>query len=99
MGLRELVVDANPFYNPGMKIELSNDQQKWLEAAVKAGRFTSVDEAVAMAIADLISLEEDDLAWAKPFVEQARASAARGAVSNGEDYLKRLDARIASLQS
>ncbi len=82
-----------------MNITLPPNQRKWLEAEVAAGRFASFDEALAMAVTGLMELETDDLAWAKPQVDQARASIAKGDVSAGEDYLKRLDARIVTLRS
>ena len=41
----------------------------------------------------------DDLAWAKPQVDEARASVAKGNVVSGEDYLKRLAAKTAALKS
>lgn len=73
-----------------MKITLPPDQQKWLEAEVASGRFQSMDDAVAAAVAELMSIQDDDLAWAKPYVEQARASVASGDVMSGEDFFKRL---------
>jgi antitoxin ParD1/3/4 len=82
-----------------MNISLSADQRAWLEAEVAAGRFTSVNEAVAAAVASLMDLEADDFAWAKPMVDQARASVAKGNVVPGEDYLKRLATKAAKLQS
>jgi Arc/MetJ-type ribon-helix-helix transcriptional regulator len=36
-----------------MNINLPGNQQKWLEEQVAAGRFGSVDDAVAVAVADL----------------------------------------------
>ena len=36
-----------------MNIKLPGNQQKWLEEQVAAGRFGSVDDAVAVAVADL----------------------------------------------
>ena len=82
-----------------MNITLPPNQRKWLEAEVAAGRFASVDEALAMAVSGLMDLGTDDLAWAKPQVDQARASFAKGNVSAGEAYLKRLDEKIVKLQS
>lgn len=52
-----------------------------------------------MTISGLMDLEADDLAWAKPRVNQARASFAEGDISAGEAYLQGLDDRIAKLQS
>jgi antitoxin ParD1/3/4 len=82
-----------------MNIALPTRQKQWLETEVAAGRFASIDEALAVAISGLMDLENDDLAWARPQVDQARASVARGDVSAGEDYLGRLDARIGTLRS
>jgi antitoxin ParD1/3/4 len=86
-------------YIVGMNITLPPNQRKWLEAEVAAGRFASLEEALAVAVSGLMELETDDLAWAKPQVDQARASLARGDATAGKVYLKRLDARIAKLQS
>jgi hypothetical protein len=48
---------------------------------------------------DQLAMRDDDLAWAKPYVDEARASVARGDVSPGEDFLKRLDAKLEALRS
>jgi antitoxin ParD1/3/4 len=82
-----------------MKIDLPAEQKQWLEAEVAAGRFASIDEAMEMAIAGLMTIEDDDLAWAKPLVDKARASVARGDIISGEEYLKFLDRQIATLRA
>jgi antitoxin ParD1/3/4 len=82
-----------------MKISLPPEQEKWLEAEVAAGHFTSIDEALAVAVADLMAIHNDDLAWARPYVDQARAAVARGDVRSGENYFKRLNAKLESLRS
>ena len=82
-----------------MNITLSPEQQQWLEAQVAAGRFTSIEQAIGVAIADLKSINTDNLAWAKPYVDQARGSAARGDVVSGEEFLKRLDDKLQALRS
>jgi antitoxin ParD1/3/4 len=82
-----------------MNVSLPPEQLEWLEAEVAAGHFASIDEALAVAVADLKALSEDDLAWAKPYVEQARASMARGDVLSGEEFFRRLNARINALRS
>jgi antitoxin ParD1/3/4 len=74
-----------------MNVTLPPDQQKRLEAQVAAGAFASVDEALATAVADLMSIHTDDLAWARPYVDQARESIARGDVLAGEEYFRRLE--------
>jgi Arc/MetJ-type ribon-helix-helix transcriptional regulator len=61
-----------------MKITLTPTQQKWLEGEVAAGRYASVEEAVRVAVDALMPLELRDLSWAKPYLDEARASLARG---------------------
>ena len=80
-------------------ITLTPAQQAWLEAQVAAGRLPSVDDAVRSAVADLMTISNDDLAWAKPYVDEARASVARGDVSTGEAVLARLRERITRLKT
>ncbi len=82
-----------------MNITLTPEQQKWLETEVAAGHFNSIDDAVAAAVAELMTLSGDDLAWAKPYVEQARASVARGNVISGDEFFKRLVRKLETLQS
>ena len=48
-----------------MNISLPKEQLEWLEAEVAAGHFSSIDEALSLAVAELKSLHENDLAWAK----------------------------------
>ena len=61
-----------------MTIQLSPEQQQWLEAQVAAGHFSSLEQAVAVAIADLMATVEDDLDWAEPLVDEAAAELDRG---------------------
>lgn len=82
-----------------MTITLTPEQQRWLESEVAAGRLPSVEDAVRMAVGDFKAINADDLRWAKPYVDQARESLARGDVVAGEDFLKRLDARLDVLRS
>ena len=82
-----------------MNITLPPEQQKWLETEVAAGRFQSIDDAVAAAVAELMSIHDDDLAWAKPYVEEARASVARGDVISGDEFFKRLETKLDTLRS
>jgi len=64
-----------------MNIRLSPEQQNWLKAEVEAGHFASVDDALSAAIVGLMSAKEDDLAWAKPLVDEALDSIAKGDAS------------------
>jgi antitoxin ParD1/3/4 len=82
-----------------MNITLPPEQQKWLETEVAAGRFQSIDDAVAAAVAELMLIHDDDLAWAKPYVEEARASVARGDVISGDEFFRRLETKLDTLRS
>ncbi len=82
-----------------MNIKLPIEQQRWLEAEVAAGHFGSIDEALAVAVADLMAIQDDDLAWAKPYVDQARGSVARGDVLSGDEFFKRLEAKLETLRA
>lgn len=82
-----------------MSIILPRDQQKWLEDQVSAGHFSSVEEAVAIAISDLRSAGADDLSWAKPYVDAARESLAAGDMIEGDDFIAELDRIIVALKT
>lgn len=82
-----------------MNVKLPPDQLKWIESQVADGRFGSVDEALSIAVADLMAMHADDLGWAKPYVDQARASVARGDVLAGDEYFRLLDEKLAALRS
>ncbi len=81
-----------------MNIKLPANQKKWLEEQVAAGRFGSIDDAVALAVADLMGTGDDDLAWAKPYVDEARAAAARGETMPLDDAVADIDAHLAALK-
>jgi antitoxin ParD1/3/4 len=74
-----------------MTIQLSPEQQRWLEAQVAAGHFVSLEQAVAVAIADLMATQDDDLAWAKPLVDTAAAELARGEGIPGDEAIARIN--------
>ena len=61
-----------------MTVQLSPEQQRWLEDQVASGHFASVEQAVAVAIADLMATTDDDLDWAKSLVDAASAELERG---------------------
>ena len=81
-----------------MNIKLPGNQQKWLEEQVASGRFDSVDDAVALAVADLMRIGDDDLSWAKPYVDEGRAAAARGETVSLDEALGDIDAHLAALK-
>ena len=77
-------------YDPRMGISITPEQQAWLAAYVARGEFPSVDDAVRQLIDDRMAeerlIEEDDLDWAKPLVDEAIAAADRGDVISREEY-------------
>jgi Arc/MetJ-type ribon-helix-helix transcriptional regulator len=81
-----------------MNITLPPEQQKWLEAEIKSGRFTSIEDALATAVGELMASGQDDLEWARPYIEQARASVARGDVISGDEFFRRLAHKLTNLQ-
>jgi len=83
-----------------MTITLTPEQQRRLEAAVAAGRFASVEEAVRIAVDHLVptGAELGDLSWAKPYLDEARASIARGESISLEEFNAHVDTRLKDLR-
>ena len=83
-----------------MTITLTPEQQRRLEAAVAAGEFASVEEAVRWAVDQILVTEEDlgDLSWAKPYLDAAREEIARGESITLEDFNTEVDKRLAKLR-
>jgi antitoxin ParD1/3/4 len=80
-----------------MNITLPREQQEWLEAQVRAGAYDSIDEAVATIVGEHMLLDLDDLDWAKPLVDEARKSIARGEGMTLEEYRARMEKRFGKL--
>lgn len=76
-----------------MQIELPKEHEDWLRTQVAAGRFASLEEAVAEAIATL-KAEDDDLVWADPLVAEGLAELDRGEAIPAEDVFARVEARL-----
>jgi antitoxin ParD1/3/4 len=85
-----------------MTISLTPEQQAWISARIERGEFASIEEAVQQLIDERIcqrELEEsDDLAWAKPLVDEALAEVERGEFITLEEHQARMDARVASMK-
>lgn len=74
-----------------MTVTLTPEQMRWLEEAVAQGRFSSVEEALCVAVVGLqTSIDQGDLSWAKPYIDKAREQVARGEVTELDDFLARL---------
>ena len=71
-----------------MTITLTTDQQAWIDAHIASGEFATVEDAahtlMDSAILDRALVEHDDLAWAKPFVDEALAEIDRGETISAE---------------
>ena len=76
-----------------MMVSLTPAQQAWLQASVDRGEFRSIDDAARQLIdervAERIIEEADDLAWAKPYVDEALAAVGRGDVISLDEYMAR----------
>ena len=85
-----------------MSITLTPAQEAWIKAHVAQGHFASVEAAARQLIDDRIAElgqdDYDDMAWAKPLVEEARAAVARGDVITLEEHRARNAARLAALK-
>ena len=85
-----------------MTISLTPEQQAWLHAHVARGDFASVEEAARQLIDERIAEraieEQDDFAWARPYVDEALADVARGDVISREEHRARNVARLAALK-
>jgi antitoxin ParD1/3/4 len=85
-----------------MIIDLTPDQQAWIASHVERGDFPSMEQAARQLIEESIvvraTIEADDLAWAKPLVDDALAGVERGEVMTRAEHRARMDARLASLK-
>jgi antitoxin ParD1/3/4 len=81
-----------------MTISLKPEQEAWLKAHVESGDFASIEEAVQQLIDERIAEEVDDLAWAKPFVDEAQAASARGDVITLDEHKSRNAVRLAAIK-
>jgi antitoxin ParD1/3/4 len=85
-----------------MTITLTAEQQARLEAYVARGDFASVEDAARQLIEERLAEraieQEDDLAWAKPYVDEALAAVARGDVMTLEEHKRRTAALLAALK-
>ncbi len=85
-----------------MAITLTPEQEAWCETHVANGDFASVEAAARQLIderiAERAAEENDDLAWAKPYVDEARAAVARGDALSLEEHKARNAARLAAIR-
>jgi antitoxin ParD1/3/4 len=85
-----------------MTITLRPEQEAWLKSRVQSGDFASVEEAARQLIDDRITeleVEGDDLAWAKPYVDEAVAAVERSEFVTLEEHRAHMAALLTSLKS
>jgi antitoxin ParD1/3/4 len=86
-----------------MTITLTPEQKTWLDARVARGDFASIEDAVRQLvderIAERVVEENDDMAWAKPYVDEALAAVERGEVITLEEHKTRNAARLSAMKS
>jgi antitoxin ParD1/3/4 len=81
-----------------MNITLSDDQKRWLKARIASGEFRSPEDAFRQLIAERMIVDDDDMAWAKPLVDEAREAVARGDTSSLEEAEFDIDQVLESLK-
>lgn len=84
-----------------MAISLTLEQQAWIAARIERGEFASEDEAARQLIDERIAehtIEDDDLAWAKPYVDYARADIAKGRTHTRQEYEACMNRLLASMK-
>jgi antitoxin ParD1/3/4 len=86
-----------------MPITLTPEQEAWCKAHVARGDFASVEAAARQLIderiAERAAEESDDLSWAKPYVDEARAAVARGEFVSLEEHKAHNASLLASLKA
>ena len=70
-----------------MTVKLNEQLRVRLQRLVDAGQLSSIDEGVNLAVADLVRLAEDDMEWARPYIEAGRRDVAAGRVVDGVDVI------------
>lgn len=85
-----------------MPITLTPEQEAWFKTHVARGDFASVEDAARQLIderiAERAAEENDDLAWAKPDVDEARTAVARGEYVSLEEHKDHNATLLASLK-
>lgn len=81
-----------------MNITLPREQQEWLEAQVKAGAYDSIEDALTSILAEHMNMDIDDMAWARPLVDEGRASLEQGNGLTLAEHLAHIDATLEKLK-
>ncbi len=81
-----------------MNITLNPDQEAWLQARVANGDFASLEAAACQLLAERIAElagDDEDMAWAKPYIDEGLAAFERGEFITLEEHRARNAARRA----
>jgi antitoxin ParD1/3/4 len=81
-----------------MNITLPAEQERWLKKRIANGEFHSAEDAVRQLIAERMIIDDDDMAWARPLVDEARAAIAQGDKVSLEEAELDIDRVLASLK-
>jgi antitoxin ParD1/3/4 len=84
-----------------MTITLTAEIEARLAALVRSGAFASVEAAARALLTERLAereFEADDLAWAKPLVDEGLAALERGEFISLEEHKARNTARLAALK-
>ena len=75
-----------------MPITLTPDLEDWITARVAEGEFGSVEDGVRRLVKERIverDLEDDELAWAKPLIDEGLAAIERNEFVSLEEFRRR----------
>ena len=70
-----------------MSINLEENLRARLQRLVDTGQLPSVDEAVNLAVIDMMSIADDTLEWARPYLDAGRRDIAEGRLIDGDDIV------------
>ena len=80
-----------------MNIRLKPDTEEWLKTQVAEGRFESIEDAVEALVLDdrlQAKLNDEDLSWAKPYIDEGLADLEAGRVRPAEEVFAELRAKF-----
>jgi antitoxin ParD1/3/4 len=81
-----------------MQIQLTKDHEDWLRSQVAAGRYVSLEEAIAEAI-DALKSEDEDFALIQPLVAEGLEELDRGESVPADELFARIEASLRQKQN
>lgn len=80
-----------------MEIKITDQHLAWLRAQVDSGMYDDMDSAMWWAIDGMMTLADDDLQWAQPFLDAAEKSIKEGGALASDFFLTEIDRMIKNL--